>query len=1245
MRRFRALVGRGMVSYSPSTDALTSELGREAFWPLALAHSAVNCLALRLHLVLHADELGEARAPRSRHLSPVRSPLKSALAAREGGMRVQSLSSVRLAGAFLIAGWLLWPSAVEARRALDAASLNRQITQQQNAGNYTEAISLAQRLIALSKAQHGQVSVEHADALERLAETYFDQSKYAEAEPVYVQVITIRTKVLGAHDERVLSTIVTLADLYRQSGRPQMGEPLLQKALAARIEAVGRNHASLADALRALADIELVLERYSEAEAHIARAVDLSIKAKKDPLQIAQLFGTQAQIARRQGQLGKAEDFLKQALAFHEKVRRTDLNSQLTHALTMLQLVQLYQQSERDQDATVLAERALKISERAVGPDHPVVAGQLEVVATLYEGRGRSDEGDALRKRALIINERVFGTDSIQFANSLKGLGVAYGLQGRNEDALPLLLRALEIAEKALGSDNAALFPYLSDIGARYLKVMQYDDAEHYLLRALAGLEKSPNFDPFLYGVQLTGILQSLAYVYQSQGRYTEARAFLDRALPVAERAFGPDHSQTGSVLVSLAMLYLQQNQTDEAQRLFERALPITANAGTDDLSYANNIAGIGMVHFLKEEWAKAYTAIKNASSIYAVVDQRAAAGGATRANSGSRGQPIQPAQAYLAQAFTAYYLAERDEAAAETLREEAFQMVQRAESTRTAAALGQMAARFSSGEGTLATLVRERQDLGVEWQALDARLAAALAAPPAQRDRDGEHVLRQRLSTIASRLDGLNSRFAKELPEYATLTNPQPLSIADVQKLLQAGEALLLIASHAHESLIWVVSTDGVQWMRAPLGEQEIAGEVAALRCGLDESLWDVADSYDKCADTINKYRYDANFDGQFVRILPFDLGRAHELYKALLAPFEGMIANKHLLIVPSRSLIGLPFGVLVTEPPNARIPVSPTGYREVSWLGVRQPLSVLPSVGSLRMLRQFAKAGRATKTYLGIGNPLLEGPKHGQWRGYYAQQADVARSKNCLSPPTLEQQLASFPVRRSVENFKDMFRGSSVDIEQVRQQIPLPGTADELCEVGRRLGVPTSDIILGPNATEGTLKRLSDEGRLADYGIVHFATHGALTGQLTGWSEPGLILTPPAKGTTDPQLLQRDDGYVTASEIATLKFDADWVVLSACYTGGSSGENAEALSGLARAFFYAGTRALLITHWDVDSDAAVALTTRAFAELTSNPDIGRAEALRISMRELIEKGKPYQAQPSEWAPFAIVGEGAKRR
>jgi hypothetical protein len=92
------------------------------------------------------------------------------------------------------------------------------------------------------------------------------------------------------------------------------------------------------------------------------------------------------------------------------------------------------------------------------------------------------------------------------------------------------------------------------------------------------------------------------------------------------------------------------------------------------------------------------------------------------------------------------------------------------------------------------------------------------------------------------------------------------------------------------------------------------------------------------------------------------------------------------------------------------------------------------------------------------------------------------------------------------------------------------LPETTDDLCVVGRQLGVPESEILLGANATETKLKDLSAQGQLANYGILHFATHGALAGQVQGSAEPGLILTPPNKGTTDAELLDRDDGFLTS-------------------------------------------------------------------------------------------------------------------
>jgi CHAT domain-containing protein len=128
---------------------------------------------------------------------------------------------------------------------------------------------------------------------------------------------------------------------------------------------------------------------------------------------------------------------------------------------------------------------------------------------------------------------------------------------------------------------------------------------------------------------------------------------------------------------------------------------------------------------------------------------------------------------------------------------------------------------------------------------------------------------------------------------------------------------------------------------------------------------------------------------------------------------------------------------------------------------------------------------------------------------------------------------------------------------------------------------------------------------------------------------------MTPPEQGDNG------DDGLLTASEISQLKLNADWVVLSACNTAGAAGGSGEALSGLARAFFYAGSRAILVSHWAVDSQAAVKLTTGAFAALAADPASGRADALRRAMSILIKHGESHEAHPASWAPFVLVGEG----
>ena len=217
---------------------------------------------------------------------------------------------------------------------------------------------------------------------------------------------------------------------------------------------------------------------------------------------------------------------------------------------------------------------------------------------------------------------------------------------------------------------------------------------------------------------------------------------------------------------------------------------------------------------------------------------------------------------------------------------------------------------------------------------------------------------------------------------------------------------------------------------------------------------------------------------------------------------------------------------------------------------------------------------------------------------------------------------------------------RGGLADVEFLRGQEPLPETAEgalrggarSACRSGRDPAWRARDGARG-EAFE------RDAAQLAQYRVVHFATHGALAGQVQGNAEPGLLLTPPATAS------EEDDGYLTASEIAGLKLDADWVILSACNTAAGGAQGAEALSGLARAFIYAQARALLVSHWEVNSDATVKLITGAMRRLAGNKSIGRAEAMRQSMLALIDKGEPRKAHPAFWAPFVLVGEGGAGR
>jgi CHAT domain-containing protein len=450
---------------------------------------------------------------------------------------------------------------------------------------------------------------------------------------------------------------------------------------------------------------------------------------------------------------------------------------------------------------------------------------------------------------------------------------------------------------------------------------------------------------------------------------------------------------------------------------------------------------------------------------------------------------------------------------------------------------------------------------------------------------------------------------------------------------LLRNDEALLLFFDTPawqpapEETFIWVVTRTEARWLRSDFGTQALGTQVVALRCGLDQTAWD-GEGQSRCGDLLHNHTR--------AETLPFDLKRAYDLYRALFGQAEDLIKDKHLLIVPSGHLTALPFQVLVTTAPKAAIPDSMSGYRGAAWLARQHALTVLPSVASLKALRRFARTSQAKEPFIGFGNPLLLGP--------YGTNRSAWETQTCSRRATGTPRIAARGIRAPITSF---FRGNLADVELIRSQQPLPETSDELCAVARSVGASERAVYLGEKATETALKALSKSGTLAGARILHFATHGLLAGETnmmtaSRQAEPALILTPPREPT------EQDDGLLTASEVTQLRLDADWVVLSACNTAAGSNaktgaaDSTEALSGLARAFFYAGARALLVSHWAVDSRATVSLVTKAFSEIRADAKVGRSEALRRSMLALIESGG-RNAHPTSWAPFVVVGEGAR--
>lgn len=1098
------------------------------------------------------------------------------------------------------------------------------------------------RAVEIWTKAHGPDHATVVDGYINLGGLYFDQRRYADAVTNFARALAIREKIVGAEHPSLTSLLDLIAKAYREQTLLAEAEKVEERALAIAEKANGPDHPDVALRLEGLAVHYILQRKWEQAERYHKRSLVLREQmVGGDHPMIATSLNALGYAYSEQSKYAESEAAYMRALAILEKAHGRD-HAEVAFNLHVLGLLYLY--TGRYDEAEKMHTRALAIREKAKGRDSEEVAASLGGLAAIYQKQSRLADAERVIKRAIEVNEKVYGPESEQFAESLNNLGPVYRGIGRHAEAAALYERAIAIKEKLFGRADARVANTLDNLALVYVDQGRTLEAELLMLEALAIYEKAPPERQ----LNLAITLNNLSGLYGDRHRHADAQRLMERVIAIREKALGPQHPDVGISLDNLAGAFLDQGRLDEAEATKLRALAILETALGPENRHVSIINGnLAEVYFRRGAWEKSLAYARRAASIVVKRSRKGLQTGDAISPDNARREVLQSGGAFRSVVRTAWRVAEAGDAQGRTAAsEEAFAAAQWHGQTSAGAALAQMGARFAKGEGDLAASIHEQQDLSAAWQSLDRLLLAARSEPPEKRNASRERRVREQLDDIERRLTTLNERVKQAFPDYYAFANPEPMPIAQVQRLLKSDEALIAYLVHTGgETFAWAVTQRDAKWRRLSLDAGEIAAKVQTLRCGLDEQEWVGATKAAKCGERLG---LDDLPDKSAP--LPFDLGVAYDLYAALIGPFEALIKGKRLLIVPSGPLTSLPLHVLVTAKPGAGAtrPATFAGYRDVAWFGRSHPITVLPSVASLWVLREAAaKREKAPDDYIGFGNPVLTG-----------DGTSCRASKVPDKCPSIEvakkapRRTAALDVsgratvsgeggRRSAGLAEIFAAGASAAsvLEQVRALCPLPDTAYEIRCVAERFKADRRTTRLDASALEADLKKLNADGALTRYRIVHFATHGLLAGDVEAVArrhgEPALVMTPPAS----PQSAD-DDGLLTASEVALLKLNADWVVLSACNTAASDAPSAEALSGLARAFFYAGARALLVSHWPVYSDAAVRLTTRAFAELDQKPGVARAEALQRAMVELMnDPSQLSNAHPAVWAPFVLVG------
>jgi CHAT domain-containing protein len=504
---------------------------------------------------------------------------------------------------------------------------------------------------------------------------------------------------------------------------------------------------------------------------------------------------------------------------------------------------------------------------------------------------------------------------------------------------------------------------------------------------------------------------------------------------------------------------------------------------------------------------------------------------------------------------------------------------------------LGEVNAQIT--EGVPADLLKRKQDNLDQQQAIAEQLTGiSLAAE--QKEKPSK--LEADLDKLQTEFDEIENQMRAANPRYASLTAPQPQTLADVQqKVLDEGTVLLEYSLGSDSSYLFAVTQSGVTLYKLPRRSDldqlatDFRGQLIPPKLQRRIVGMDVA----------QEQRGLGLAQGPSENLAAF-MAASNALYKAVLEPAAGLIGDKRLLIVADGALNYIPFEALVKTMDGA-------DYASLSYLIKSNEVVYAPSASVVAAIRQGSSA-TSGKKILVVADPIFSANDPRLKAGTVSQVGEVRG------------------LGLGLESAVSDVTGEAAPAGGLRLA-RLAGTraeADEIAKIARG-GGGQAEVWTDLNASEDNVRNRE----LTTYRVVHIATHGLLDAERPQFT--GVVLSLVGNKT--------GDGFLRTDEIFNLKMGAPLVMLSACETGLGKEKRGEGVIGLTRAFMYAGAPTVGVTLWSVADKSTAELMTDFYRRLLSQGKPASASSAMRQAQVAMISGKKYSA-PFYWAPFVIVGE-----